>query len=184
MLFLVPGIKRLLKGKTPQSLHKLTIKSISGSLVPLAQFKGKKLLIINTASQCGFTPQYKALQMLHEKYSSKNLVILAFPCNDFGRQEPEKEQVIAQFCKLNFSLSFVLMEKLHVKGSEQHPLYAWLCSKEKNGIQNSFVLWNFQKYLVDENGYLINVVAPWISPLNAKILKWLKEDKPLAQASK
>ncbi len=174
MLFLLPGIKQLIKGKVPKSLHALSIKTLSGEYISLSNFRGKKLLIVNTASQCGFTPQYHALQKLHERYSSKNLVILAFPCNDFEQQEPEKEEAIAQFCKLNFALSFELMEKLHVKGPEQHPLYTWLCSKEKNGVMNSTVLWNFQKYLVDEQGHLVDVMGPWTNPLSKKMLQWLK----------
>jgi glutathione peroxidase len=175
MLFLIPGIKQFLKGKHPKSLHSLSIKTLSGQRVSMGQFKGKKLLIVNTASRCGFTPQYKALQTLHEKYSDKQLVLLAFPCNDFGDQEPDNEKNITAFCKLHFALSFELMEKLHVKGKEQHPLYLWLCNKEKNGVMNSKVLWNFQKYLVDENGYLVDVIAPWKDPLCKGIVNWLQK---------
>jgi glutathione peroxidase len=174
MLFLIPGIKTLLKGKSPKSLHALSVKTISGQLIPLAQFKGKKLLIVNTASKCGLTPQYSGLQWLHEKYSNKNLVVLAFPCNDFAGQEPDKEDVITQFCKANFGLSFELMEKLHVKGPQQHPLYAWLCNKTQNGVMNSSVLWNFQKYLINEQGHLVDVMGPWSKPFSKKMINWLE----------
>lgn len=174
MLFLIPGIKALIKGKSPKSLHDLSVKTISGQLIPLAQFKGKKLLIVNTASLCGFTPQYKALQTLHERYSAQNLVVLAFPCNDFGRQEPETEEHIKEFCTTKFALSFELMEKLHVKGPRQHALYTWLCNKKENGVMNSSVLWNFQKYLVDENGHLVDIFAPWVNPLSKRVIHKIK----------
>ncbi len=174
MLFLLPGIQSLFKGKVPKSLHSISVNTISGKCVPLHNFKGKKLLIVNTASKCGLTPQYKSLQKLHETFGAKNLVVLAFPCNDFAHQEPEGEEGITQFCQMNFGLTFELMEKLHVKGPEQHPLYTWLCSKEKNGVMNSTVVWNFQKYLVDEEGYLVDIFAPWVNPLSKRVIRKIK----------
>jgi len=174
MLFLIPGIKQLIKGRSPKSLHSLSIKTLGGRPIPLNQFKGKKLLIVNTASKCGLTSQYKALQTLHDQYSSKGLIILCFPCNDFGNQEPGETADIALFCEANFALSFELMEKLHVKGPHQHPLYTWLCNKKQNAVMDSNVLWNFQKYLVDENGYLVDVLSPWKDPLCKTILDWLR----------
>ncbi|MCU0361611.1 MAG: glutathione peroxidase [Bacteroidia bacterium] len=173
MLFLVPLFKNFLKGKTPNSIHQQTIKTLSGKPISLGDFKGKKLLIVNTASKCGFTPQYKALQTLHDRFSEKGLVILAFPCNDFGNQEPGNEKNISEFCEVNFGLSFPLMEKLHVKGPDQHSLYKWLCTKKRNGVLSSRVVWNFQKYLIDERGFLVDVLAPWKSPLDKAIVKWL-----------
>ncbi len=173
MLFLLAGIKHLIKGKTPKSLHSISIKTLNGDNLSLGKYKGKKILIVNTASQCGFTPQYKSLQKLHDLYSAKGLQILTFPCNDFGNQEPGEKESISKFCELNYGLSFELMEKLHTKGPQQHPLYQWLCNKKKNGVWNSKVLWNFQKYLIDENGHLVNVIAPWKDPFNKEILTWL-----------
>jgi len=173
MLFLIPGLKTFFKGKSPKSFNSLSIKTLSGKSISLSQFKGKKVLIVNSASKCGLTPQYKNLQKLHDLYAERGLVILTFPCNDFGNQEPDEAKTISQFCEVNFGLSFELMEKLHVKGPEQHPLYHWLCNKEENGVFNSRVLWNFQKYLVDENGFLVDVIPPWKDPLDKGITNWL-----------
>lgn len=164
---------RLLKGKPASSLHQFTVKNWKGKEISLSSLKGKKLLIVNTASFCGFTSQYSDLQKLYENYSGKDLVILAFPCNDFGKQEPGTEAEIKSFCDKKFGLSFEIMEKIHVKGPYIHPLYSWLTSKTSNGVMSSKVMWNFQKYLVDEQGHLVDVLPPWKNPLSGRITKWL-----------
>ncbi len=151
-----------------KSLYDLNIISIEGKEIALSQFKGKKILFVNVASECGFTKQYKDLQALHEKYNEK-LVIIGLPCNQFGGQEPGTASQIQNFCEKNYGVEFLISEKLNVKGDDQHPLYAWLTKKELNGKKNSSVKWNFQKYLVSENGELIDYYFSITNPMSNKI---------------
>jgi len=153
--------------------YDLALKSLQGFPIDLAAFKGRKILIVNTASECGYTPQYKALQELYENYKSE-IEIIGCPCNQFGAQEPGSAEEIALFCTNNFSITFPLTEKIEVKGPHQHPLYQWLCQKKENGVEDSEVSWNFQKYLLDEQGYLMAVIPPGIAPNSEEFLALAK----------
>jgi glutathione peroxidase len=155
------------------SFHALTAQDIDGQPVSMADFKGKKVIVVNTASECGYTPQYKQLQELYSNYKDKGLVIIGFPCNDFGGQEPGSEAEIARFCEKNFGVTFPMMSKVHVKGAEQHPVYQWLTSKAKNGAMDSEVKWNFHKYLIDEQGRLVKSLGSGVGPLDEQITSWL-----------
>lgn len=174
MLFNFLGLASMSKGQTSGSIHDYTVRSIDGEKVDLKTFSGKKLLIVNTASKCGFTPQYKDLEALYERYKDRNLVIIGFPSNDFANQEPGTNEEISSFCKQNYGVKFPMMEKISVKGERIHPLYKWLTSKSENGVMNSSVKWNFQKYMIDENGHLVDHVASWRKPNCRKIRKWLE----------
>lgn len=154
------------------SLYDITIKGIDGKEIDFKQYKGKKILFVNVASQCGFTGQYKALQELYAKYKD-TLVIIGVPCNQFGAQEPGTATEIQSFCSVNYGVTFPITEKIKVKGEEQHDLYQWLTQKERNGKKNSSVKWNFQKYLVDEEGNLIDYFYSMTKPMSTKITKLL-----------
>ncbi|WP_075341736.1 glutathione peroxidase [Tenacibaculum agarivorans] len=154
--------------KEKQSIYNIAINDISNKPVSLSQFKGKKILFVNVASQCGFTKQYAELQKLSETYKDQ-LTVIGLPCNQFGNQEPGNASQIQEFCSLNFGVDFLITEKIRVKGNKQHPLYAWLTSKNLNGKKNSKVRWNFQKYLVDEQGDLIDYFYSTTKPLSSKI---------------
>ena len=151
-----------------KSIHSLAINSIDGQNIKLSDFKGKKILFVNVASECGFTKQYTDLQTLHEKYQDK-IVIIGMPCNQFGGQEPGTLEEIQSFCKVNFGVEFLITEKINVKGDEQHPIYAWLTNKELNGKKNSTVKWNFQKYLINENGEFVVFFYSMTNPMSTKI---------------
>lgn len=154
-------------------LYKIEVRLNDGKSLLMDTFKGKKLLIVNTASECYFTPQYIELQALYEQFSSFNFEILAFPCNDFGAQEPNDNAGIADFCKSMFGITFPLFEKIHLKGEQVHPLFAYLQNKELNGVMDAQADWNFTKYLVDEHGQLIDVFPSAVSPLDEKICAWI-----------
>lgn len=155
------------------SIYDIEINALNGNPINLSELKGKYILFVNVASKCGFTPQYKDLQKLHEIYGNK-IQVIGVPCNQFGNQEPGNNDTIQSFCETNYGVSFLLTEKIDVKGKNQHPLYAWLTQQSKNGTSNSSVKWNFQKYLVDENGRLINYFFSNTNPLSSKITKYLK----------
>ena len=153
-----------------KTIHGLSIKSIDGKIINLSDYKDKKILFVNVASECGFTKQYADLQALHEKFQDK-LVIIGLPCNQFGGQEPGTAKQIQSFCQINFGVEFLITEKVKVKGDEQHPIYSWLTNKELNGKKSSSVKWNFQKYLVGENGQLIDFYYSITNPMSKKITK-------------
>ena len=155
------------------SLYDISINSLTGEPIDLSSFKGKKILIVNTASECGFTGQYEGLQELYNTYKDK-LVVMGVPCNQFGGQEPGTASEIQSFCKQNYGVTFLMTEKVDVKGGNQHPLYKWLTSKELNGVSSSSVKWNFQKYLINEKGNLIDYYYSITSPTSTKITKHLK----------
>nr|WP_311939063.1 glutathione peroxidase [Hwangdonia seohaensis] len=155
------------------SIYDIEINSLEGKPLKLSEFKGKHILFVNVASQCGFTPQYKALQELHEAYKNK-LQVIGVPCNQFGSQEPGNAESIKSFCEKNYGVRFLITEKIDVKGNNQHPLYTWLTQKENNGRKNSSVKWNFQKYLIDSDGNLVDYYFSNTSPLSLKITKHLK----------
>ena len=152
------------------SFYDISINSLQGKEIKLSDFKGKHVLIVNVASKCGFTPQYESLQKLHEKYKDV-LQIIGVPCNQFGSQEPGDSNDIESFCQLNYGVSFLMTEKVDVKGQRQHQLYKWLTTKELNIRKNSKVRWNFQKYLVNEQGHLVDYYYSITNPLNKKITK-------------
>jgi len=154
------------------SIYDIAITSLEGKTIDLNDFKGKKILFVNVASKCGFTSQYKNLQKLHDTYGEK-VEIIGIPCNQFGSQEPGSAAEIKEFCTKNYGVSFLMSEKSQVKGANQHPLYKWLTNKSENGIKDSNVSWNFQKYLVDENGKLMQVFKSGVSPMDASITSLL-----------
>ena len=156
-----------------ESIYDIKINSIAGEKIDLSVYKGKKILFVNVASECGFTKQYTGLEELHQLYKDK-LVVIGVPCNQFGGQEPGDSEEIVQFCKENYGVSFLLTEKIKVKGEGIHPLYSWLCTKEINGKSNSTVKWNFQKYLVDEKGEFVNYFYSVTKPMSSKITDYLK----------
>ncbi len=155
------------------SIYSVAINGLDGRSIGLYDFKGKYILFVNVASKCGFTPQYKELQNLQDTYVDK-LVIIGLPCNQFAAQEPGEAEQIQSFCERNFGVTFPLTEKIHVKGSKQHPLYQWLTKKNLNGKSNSSVKWNFQKYLVNEKGELVDFFYSITKPNSSKITKHLK----------
>jgi glutathione peroxidase len=161
-----------IKQNASKSLHNITINSLQGHPIDLSEFKGKKILFVNVASKCGFTPQYRELQEINDTYNS--LVVIGVPCNQFGKQEPGNSNEIHEFCEVNYGVNFLITEKIDVKGSEQHPLYAWLTTKAINGKQNSSVKWNFQKYLVDEEGEFLDYFYSITKPTNSRITSYLK----------
>lgn len=154
------------------SIYDITIHNLQGEVLNLSQFQGKKILFVNVASKCGFTPQYTALQELQDTYKD-TLVVIGVPCNQFGAQEPGSSTEIQEFCSINYGVTFPITEKIDVKGQNQHSLYSFLTDKKINGQKNSSVKWNFQKYLVDENGVLIDYWYSITKPLSKKITKHL-----------
>jgi len=154
--------------------HDFVVKDINGSDYKLSQLEGKKVLVVNTASKCGLTPQYKGLERLYREYSDQGLVIIGFPSNDFAGQEPGTNEEIATFCSTEYDVTFPLMSKIAVKGEEMHPLYQWLTQASENGLEDSKVSWNFQKYMIDEEGKLVGHVPPRKKPECKEITSWLK----------
>lgn len=154
------------------SAYDFKLRTIDGEEISLAKFKGKKLLLVNVASQCGYTPQYKNLEALSKQYGDK-LVVIGFPANNFGAQEPGSNSEIKAFCTKNYGVSFPMMEKISVKGSDMHPLYKWLSTKDANGVSGDAPNWNFCKYLVDEKGNLVKFFPSKTDPLSADITSLL-----------
>ncbi|HJX72473.1 MAG TPA: glutathione peroxidase [Bacteroidales bacterium] len=157
-----------------KSFYDLKALTIDGKEFRFSSLKGKKVLIVNTASRCGNTPQYEKLEALFQKYGKNNFVILGFPANNFLHQEPGTNEEIKEFCRLNYGVTFQMMSKISVKGNDLHPVYQWLTSKEKNGVMDSEVKWNFQKYLISEDGKLVNVVQPKADPFTDEIINWIE----------
>ena len=158
-----------------QSFYDFTVKDIDGSDFSFTQLKGKKVMVVNVASKCGFTPQYEELVALYEKYQESNFIIIGFPANNFKEQEPGTNEEIKSFCSLEYGVTFPVMAKISVKGEDMAPIYQWLTSKELNKKSNSSVKWNFQKYLISNKGELDHVINPWVEPDNKKIVKWIEE---------
>lgn len=161
--------------QTVKTLYDFKAKTLEGKDYDFSTLKGKKVMIVNTASECGFTPQYEALQKLHEKYDSTGkFEIIGFPCNQFGGQEPGSSTEIRTFCTKNYGVTFQMMEKIDVKGENQHPLYKWLTNKSENGVEDAPVKWNFQKFLIDENGKYVDHAASAEQPDSERIIKWIE----------
>lgn len=163
------------KGKPTSSIHQFKAKTIEGDTLDFSTLKGKKILIVNTASKCGFTPQFKELEELFLKYSDKNFTIIGFPCNQFGEQDPGTGTEIKEFCTRNYGVTFRMMEKVNVKGDSISEIYKWLTSKDKNGVMNSSVKWNFQKYMIDEDGFLVDFLYSFKKPNSQKIVSWIEK---------
>ena len=157
-----------------KTFYDFSAKTIDGEMMDLSSLKGKKVLVVNTASKCGLTPQYEELEELYKTYGGENFTIIGFPANNFMRQEPGTDEEIKEFCELNYGVTFQMMSKISVKGDDIDPVYKWLTSEEENGVMDSKVSWNFQKYMIDENGKLVDYVSPKKSPLSDKIVNWIK----------
>jgi glutathione peroxidase len=157
-----------------QSIHNFKVTDIEGNEFDLASLAGKKVMIVNTASKCGLTPQYKQLQSVYNTYENKDFVIIGFPANNFMGQEPGSEEEIASFCEKNYGVSFPMMAKISVKGDDMHPLYQFLTSKEMNNVSDNEVAWNFQKYLINEKGELEKVISPRTKPDDQEIISWIE----------
>ena len=157
-----------------KSFHDFSAKTIDGETLDFSSLKGKKVLVVNTASKCGLTPQYEDLEKLYEKYGGDRFTIIGFPANNFMSQEPGTNEEIKEFCEVNYGVTFQMMSKISVKGKDIDPIYKWLTSKEENGVMDSKVSWNFQKYMIDENGNLVDYVSPKENPMSDKIINWIK----------
>ena len=163
-----------MEAQTKQSIHQFKVKDLNGKTFDFSKLKGKKILVVNTASKCGYTPQYEQLEAIYEKYKNENFVIVGFPANNFGSQEPGTDAEIATFCKLNYGVTFPMMSKISVKGSNMNEVYQFLTQKSKNGLKDSNVEWNFQKYLLNKKGELEQVYLSGVKPTDAKIVDWIK----------
>ena len=164
-----------MEAQTKQSIYQFKVEDLSGNTFDFASLKGKKILIVNTASKCGYTPQYEQLEAIYKKYKNQNFVIIGFPANNFMWQEPGTNNEIATFCKLNYGVTFPMMGKISVKGKEVHPIYQFLTQKKLNGVLDSKVGWNFQKYLINEKGQLEQVYMSGVKPNDEKIINWIEK---------
>tara|TARA_B100001758_G_C18263068_1_gene532142 strand:+ start:102 stop:680 length:579 start_codon:yes stop_codon:yes gene_type:complete len=169
----VSGTSNSIEAKK-MSIHEFTVESITGESFDFSSLKGKKIIVVNTASKCGLTPQYEKLEALYQKFKSQNLVIVGFPSNDFMGQEPGSNEEIVAFCQKNYGVTFPMMSKVKVRGKEMSEIYSFLTMKAKNGFSDNKVQWNFQKYLLDEKGFLVDVVSPRINPDDSKIINWIE----------
>ena len=157
-----------------ENIYQFKVKDLAGNDFDFATLKGKKVLIVNTASKCGLTPQYKDLQAIYDQYKDKGLVVVGFPANNFASQEPGSNEEIGAFCQQNYGVTFPMMEKISVKGDDMNEVYKYLTQKSKNGLQDSEVEWNFQKYLINEKGELEKVIAPRTLVTDAEVVNWVK----------
>lgn len=157
-----------------ETIYQFKVKDLYGREFDFAKLKGKKIMIVNTASKCGLTPQYEDLQELYDTYKSDNFIIIGFPANNFASQEPGTNEEIATFCKENYGVTFPMMSKISVKGDDMNAVYQFLTEKKQNGLKDSEVEWNFQKYLINEKGELEKVIAPRVLPTDAEIVNWIK----------
>jgi glutathione peroxidase len=157
-----------------ETIYQFKVEDLSGKSFDFASLKGKKIMIVNTASKCGLTPQYKDLEAVYKEYKDKGLVIVGFPANNFASQEPGTNEEIATFCQLNYGVTFPMMDKISVKGNDMATIYQFLTQKSKNGLQDSTVEWNFQKYLINEKGELEKVISPRTLVTDPEVLNWIK----------
>jgi glutathione peroxidase len=158
-----------------KTLFDFKAKTIDGDEFDFSSLKGKKVLIVNTATKCSLSPQLKRLQEIYEEYGGDDFEILAFPSNDFGNQEPGTNEDIKEVCFNKYGITFQLMEKVKIKGDDCHPLYHWLTTSEENGSLQARVTWNFQKFLIDKNGEVVDALSPIASPKSNRIIEWLME---------
>ena len=162
-----------IKKNPNMSLYSIEINSLEGNPINLNDYKGKHILFVNVASECGFTGQYEDLQKLYETYQDK-LMVIGVPCNQFGNQEPGSADQIQSFCSKNYGVTFQMTEKIYVKGKNQHPVYQWLCSSSENGVSDNKVGWNFHKFLVNEEGQLVASLRSGVKPTDAQIIDFAK----------
>ena len=172
-LIFFTSISKTKPEKNMSSIYNIKINNIDGSPIDLSTYRGKFILFVNVASECGFTGQYEDLQKLYDTYQDK-LMVIGVPCNQFGGQEPGSAETIQTFCKKNYGVTFLITEKVDVKGKNQHPLYEWLTNKDLNGVENTSVKWNFHKYLVDGNGQFLDYFYSITKPLSSKITRQIK----------
>ena len=172
-LFLIGIMPLRPQNSKKMNLYNIKINSLDGSPINLRDFKGQYLLFVNVASECGFTGQYEGLQRLYDNYKGK-LMVVGVPCNQFGQQEPGSNQQIKSFCKENYGVSFLMTEKIEVKGKRQHPLYQWLTDKNLNGVKTTSVKWNFQKYMIGKEGEFIDYFYSMTRPTSSKITKLIQ----------
>ena len=158
-----------------QTIYQFTVEDINGKPFALADLKGKKVMIVNTASKCGLTPQYKELEALYQQYKDRDFIIIGFPANNFLGQEPGSNEQIASFCSTNYGVTFPMMSKISVKGKNMYPLYQFLTQKSKNGVEDSKVKWNFQKYLIGRDGKLEKVIDPKTLPSSDEVKQWIEK---------
>ncbi|MFV8353929.1 glutathione peroxidase [Flavobacterium sp. XS2P14] len=159
---------------TKENIYQFKVEDLSGKSFDFATLKGKKIMIVNTASKCGLTPQYKDLEAVYKEYKDQGLVIIGFPANNFASQEPGTNEEIATFCQMNYGVTFPMMDKVSVKGDDMAAIYQFLTQKSKNGLQDSKVEWNFQKYLINEKGELEKVISPRTLVTDPEVLDWIK----------
>lgn len=176
------GVSLITSSQDTKTMSKPTIynceaNDIDGQAFNFEKYRGYKILIVNTASKCGYTPQYEELQQLYKTFSRSKFVIVAFPSNDFGEQEPGENQDIKAFCTKNYGVTFPVMEKVSVKGKNMCSVYQFLTQKRKNGVMDSTVDWNFQKYLINENGELEKVLPSKVRPMDEQIVEWVKKQQ-------
>ncbi len=162
------------KNMARENIYQFKVRDLSGKKFDMATLQGKKVLIVNTASKCGLTPQYKELEAIYQQYRDSDFVVLGFPANNFAGQEPGTNEEIGAFCEKNYGVTFPMMSKISVKGDDMHELYQFLTQKSRNGVADSEVQWNFQKYLIDEKGELVKVVDPKTPPTDPVIINWIK----------
>ncbi len=166
-----------MSGQSKKSFYDFTVKDINGKDFSFSSLRGKKVLVVNVASKCGLTPQYEELQKLYELYGGKKFTIIAFPANNFNSQEPGSDGEIKSFCTQNYGVTFPLMSKISVKGNDMAPIYQWLTQKIQNGVEDAPVQWNFQKFMIDENGNWVDYALPREKPFCDKIVNWIKGKK-------
>lgn len=164
-----------IQGFSQSSFYDFAVKDIDGNSFAFSQLSGKKVMIVNTASKCGFTPQYEGLEKLYKEFGNDNFIIIGFPANNFLHQEPGSDAEIKKFCTLNYGVTFPMMSKISVKGKDIHALYKWLTQKELNGVKDSKVSWNFQKYLIGKDGKLKKIISPKTKAYDTEITDWIKE---------
>ncbi len=168
---------QVLNSQVGKTLHDFKVNDIYGELFDMADLKGKKVLIVNTASKCGLTSQYEELQELYQQNKKNDFIIIGFPANNFANQEPGTNEDILRFCQANYGVSFPMMSKISVKGDDMHPIYQWLTQKSENGKLDAEVTWNFQKFMIDKNGKLVDFAVPREKPQSEKILNWITAEK-------
>ncbi|MBF4487103.1 MULTISPECIES: glutathione peroxidase [unclassified Flavobacterium] len=162
------------KAMAKENIYQFKVQDLSGDTFDFASLKGKKVMIVNTASKCGLTPQYKDLEAIYKEYKDKGFVIVGFPANNFASQEPGTNKEIETFCQQNYGVTFPMMDKVSVKGDDMCEVYKFLTQKSKNGLQDSEVEWNFQKYLINEKGELVKVIKPRTLPTDPEVINWIK----------
>lgn len=176
MTIVIAGQTKTLDGFAGnKTLHDFTVEDVFGDPFDLKTLEGKKVMVVNTASKCGLTPQYEDLEGLYREYADRGFVIIGFPANNFNNQEPGTNEEIIEFCQSNFGVTFPMMSKVSVRGEDMAPVYRWLTQKSENGKMDSEISWNFQKYLIDEQGRLVDVLTPRENPRSEKVINWLND---------